>query len=866
MADISMDNVNIEIQSSSEKAAQGVEQLITTLSSLNQNLAATQSQVEKYSSSLQKISNFSNNFKMPNLSIKDKIPNISKELEFLNTKTPEIKPPKIDTGEIKKASQDIDNYKGKIQDISAIANKTGNRVGKMFDSLGKANIAGMGVSKLKSAFSGLGSGVAAVGKSINSAGKKIFRLTGALYGIRSAFYGVRNAANEFLSSQDATARQLSANISYLKYAIGASLAPVIEFITNLIYNLLKAIQSLVYFFARINIFSRASAKNLASGAGSAGKTTKELKKQLQAFDELNNITLENNSGSGGGGGGGAMPGFDLSQVDDVMPKFLDMIKNGDWYEIGLEIGKKINEALEKIPWDKIKSTVGKIGKNLAMLLNGVIDGTNWILVGKTFAEGLNTIIEFGYNFVTTFNYGSFGRAIGNIINGIFLNIEWAKLGQTVSGYIRGMFDMIASALEAIKWQDIARKIQEFFANMDFSGIVQEGARILEALMQGITESLPILLETAGNILIDFSTGLENSLPTLIPAAVNMIMTIVNSILERLPQVVEAGLKILTGFVQGLINALPKLISWLPTIIKTIVNVITTSLPQILNTGMTLLSSFIQGLVDCIPQLVQTLPEILNAIIEFFINNLPLVIETGMQILISLQDGIFKVIPELIKALPEIITTIVRTLANNLPRIIEMGGRMVTSLITGLLSLLWRVGQAGWDIIQSIGNVLSQLPQRAIEWGRDMIQGFINGIRSMLGSIGNAVSGIANKVRSFLHFSRPDEGPLRDYETWMPDMIKGLSDKMNQSAPKLYEASKDLAQKVAEGLDVSKIVDGTSVGINTSVTSNAMNNLGNGNPNNNDDLMYLTVNVGNETLYKGMIKNRSQASNQYGITV
>ena len=152
MADISMDNVNIEIQSSSEKASQGVEQLITTLSSLNQNLQASQNYVQQYASSLEKISNFSNNLKMPNLSIKDKIPNISKELEFLNTKTPEIKPPKIDTGEIKKASQDIDNYKGKIQDISSIADRTGKRVGKMFDSVGRAKFAGTGVANLKAAF------------------------------------------------------------------------------------------------------------------------------------------------------------------------------------------------------------------------------------------------------------------------------------------------------------------------------------------------------------------------------------------------------------------------------------------------------------------------------------------------------------------------------------------------------------------------------------------------------------------------------------------------------------------------------------------------------------------------------------------
>ena len=87
----------------------------------------------------------------------------------------------------------------------------------------------------------------------------------------------------------------------------------------------------------------------------------------------------------------------------------------------------------------------------------------------------------------------------------------------------------------------------------------------------------------------------------------------------------------------------------------------------------------------------------------------------------------------------------------------------------------------------------------------MIQGFINGIKNMIGGIGNAVSGIAGKIKSFLHFSRPDEGPLHDYETWMPDMIKGLAKSLNKNAPQLYNASKQLADDIREGMDLNGIL-------------------------------------------------------------
>lgn len=84
----------------------------------------------------------------------------------------------------------------------------------------------------------------------------------------------------------------------------------------------------------------------------------------------------------------------------------------------------------------------------------------------------------------------------------------------------------------------------------------------------------------------------------------------------------------------------------------------------------------------------------------------------------------------------------------------------------------------------------------------MIQGFIDGIKKMLGNLADAAKNVGNKIKEFLHFSRPDKGPLREYEKWMPDMVKGLSKTLTISSPELYNASKKLAEKVANNLDIS----------------------------------------------------------------
>lgn len=122
-------------------------------------------------------------------------------------------------------------------------------------------------------------------------------------------------------------------------------------------------------------------------------------------------------------------------------------------------------------------------------------------------------------------------------------------------------------------------------------------------------------------------------------------------------------------------------------------------------------------------------------------------------------------------------------------------------------------QAAFEIIQAIWNVLKELPGKALQWGKDMLQGFINGIKSMLGNIGDAAKNVGSKIKEFLHFSRPDKGPLREYETWMPDMIKGLTKTLNASSPELYNASKNLSEKIANGLDISNIYDKMSSAVN-----------------------------------------------------
>ncbi len=79
---------------------------------------------------------------------------------------------------------------------------------------------------------------------------------------------------------------------------------------------------------------------------------------------------------------------------------------------------------------------------------------------------------------------------------------------------------------------------------------------------------------------------------------------------------------------------------------------------------------------------------------------------------------------------------------------------------------------GWE---AAIQYIKELPSKAISWGSDIINGMIDGIKSKMGGIGSAISGVAGTISSFIHFSEPDVGPLKDFHTYMPDMMQLMAD-------------------------------------------------------------------------------------------
>lgn len=255
------------------------------------------------------------------------------------------------------------------------------------------------------------------------------------------------------------------------------------------------------------------------------------------------------------------------------------------------------------------------------------------------------------------------------------------------------------------------------------------------------------------------------------------------------------------FTETIPNAWNEMLSSLlanPTI-RTIVTTITDS--------FTKLKENLNGIWNGIKQLAQNAWE--------FIKNATL---APVLLMIDLVTGDFE---KLKSDLENILNNIKNAVANIWDSIKEITSNIwneIKNVVSTLVSLVKETAISGFealrdgiknairelpkivsDIFEKIGSTISGWIDNAWEWGADFINGLKEGILSGVRGIVDAVKGIGDKIRSFLHFSRPDEGPLRDYETWMPDFIDGIVKGINENVYKVSNAVKRVAKTMSESM-------------------------------------------------------------------
>ena len=398
-----------------------------------------------------------------------------------------------------------------------------------------------------------------------------------------------------------------------------------------------------------------------------------------------------------------------------------------------------------------------------------------------------------------------------------------------SGVLGDSIEVTAETVKDVPFSSIIDAIQVIQDNLGITGTTaKEAATTLTGSFASVKASLSNVLAglTLGQDLGPSLNALSSTLTTflagnLIPAITNILsalpgalVTFVTTLGPQLvaglstivPQMMTAGTQMLQSLSDGLVQGIPNFLAQALPMVLQFTESLRANFSSIVDAGIDLLLNFVQGIANSLPTLIEYVPTIVSNIAGLINDNAPKILQAGIQIIITLVQGLINAIPTIIANIPQIIRAIVDTItAFNW---LNLGATVIKTLGNGLLSMANGLKGFMQSTLSGALDYIKGLPGQALQWGKDLIGGFIDGIIGNVGNLINSVKNVAATIASYLHFSRPDVGPLRDYETWMPDMMQGMAATMRANVYRLTDALDLVGESMRQALPLD--VNGQAV--------------------------------------------------------
>ena len=341
--------------------------------------------------------------------------------------------------------------------------------------------------------------------------------------------------------------------------------------------------------------------------------------------------------------------------------------------------------------------------------------------------------------------------------------------------------------EAVK---ASAEFQDSLQNMQTAA-----AGLKNNLMSQFLPGMSSVMDGLSKVLSGDSTGLEQ-----ITAGID---NVVSQMTEQLPKFLDLGMNIVQSLAQAIMDNLPALADAALQLLGSFVSFFLENLPTLIEVALNMLLTIADGIIANLPVIIPALVDVILTIVEKLTDPDTVVklMEASLQIIIAVAEGLIKALPKLIEKAPIIITNLLEALIRAIPVLLEAAGSIISTLGEGIVNGLTAVAQWGADIIQTIKDAILEKIEDAKTWGKDLIQNFVDGIKGSLNLVGDAVKAVAQKIKDFIGFSEPDEGPLSNFHTYAPDMVDLFCEGLEDSKMELDSTLTSVLQLPQNGMEM-----------------------------------------------------------------
>lgn len=458
----------------------------------------------------------------------------------------------------------------------------------------------------------------------------------------------------------------------------------------------------------------------------------------------------------------AMDGLRETAVNKLQPAF-DMIS-----QVGIGAISGISDSLDGINIDGLVTAMlpgfqalADAASNLVQQAIAWAQTADWESIGNSIADAITNIV----NGISSFDWGGFFSIIGD---GIGLFVDGLSLIIDNVGDIRGLADVIVAVAVAF-------------------GVLNAVLTVYNTVM-AVQSAIMMANPTTWIIL-----GIVAAIAALILIIKNW-GTITETIATVWEKVKDAVINTWNNIYSMFVGIFTAILN--NPVVQLIVNFVTTE--------FNIMKNLITGIWNGIKDIAAGAWEYIKNVV---LGPVLLLCDLVTGNFTKLKEDASKIFSNLGNALSTIWNGISGIASSIWTAIKEHIGNTVGRMVDGIKSPIQKIPGIFSDIFGRVRNFVTSLPGEALRWGRDIIDGIADGIRGAIGKVTGAVKGVADKIRSFLHFSEPDVGPLSDFHTYMPDMMSGLASGIKAGIPMLQKAAGLAAGAISGGLNGTITTDG-----------------------------------------------------------
>ena len=408
---------------------------------------------------------------------------------------------------------------------------------------------------------------------------------------------------------------------------------------------------------------------------------------------------------------------------------------------------------------------------------------------------------------------------------------WDGLCKFLKPVFEGQFQQIANTFKAVT--DIILSILDIFVGIftgDWSRVWDGIKGIFSAVWNFIKDTLKNALNMICGIfgtdlgeVKEFWVNVWTSIKNFFVNIWNSITGFISGVLNGIKTFFETIWNGIKGFFvsiwTAIYNDVTAKINLIKTVIETVWNAVSGFISTVLNAIWSVIFSIWESIKNHITNTLNAIHVVVSAVwntISGFVS--------------GILNTIFATVANIWNSIKSTIFTVLNTIKTVVTSIWDSIKTAISNKITAIKTTIENGFNAAVNFIKNLGS-------QAAQWGADIINNIVRGIKSKINAVADAVKGVADKIRSFLHFSIPDEGPLADFESWMPDFMKGLAKGIDKSKKYVEAAVSDVADAMTltmqSGLNVDMSGQGAPAGdygamMNGGARATVINNYNNDN--------------------------------------